>query len=219
MKEITKVYTVYTYNELNKEAKKKALNETYEILAQEGADSLEDNILGEMEYKYNIVPDELFYSLTYSQGDGLCFTLKNIFSYTKLRDFLYGAGSLDCLNIFEKAIISELDEEKQKLIIEYLNYDYNISIKKISWNYEHSHTCGFEWEHYRDDNSAKEDKVNEIIEGLCSRTGLLRKVYDEACDYLERLGYEIGYPSEEDTEEFIKVKEYVFLEDGSIFFE
>ena len=215
MKEITKIYSVYNYNELSKEAKKKALNEAYEVLAQERVEGLQENILEEMEYKYNIVPDELFYSLSYSQGDGLCFILKNILSYSRLRDFLCGTGSLNC---FEKAI-SELDKERRGVVLEYLNSDYNISIKKISWHYEHCHTCDFEWEYYKNDNVSKEDQVNKVIEELCSRTGLLRKVYDETCDHLEKLGYEIGYPSEEDTEEFIEENEYVFLEDGSIFSE
>lgn len=218
MKKITKIYSVYNYNELSKEAKKKALNEAYEILAQESVECLQDTLLEEMEHKYIIVPDELFYSLSYSQGDGLCFILKNILSYSRLRDFLCGTGSLNCLNVFEKAI-SELDKERQGAVLEYLNSDYNISIKKISWHYEHCHTCDFEWEYYKNDNASKEDQVNKVIEELCSHTGLLRKVYDEACNCLEKLGYEIGYPSEEDTEEFIKANEYVFLEDGSIFSE
>ena len=218
MKEITKTYVVYNYDELNKEGKKKALEEACRILTEIRDEHLEEDLFEEAYNKYNLNPDFLFYSLSYSQGDGLCFILKNVLSYTRLKDSLYGTGSLDRLNVFEKAI-SELDKERQGVVLEYLNSDYNISIKKISWHYEHCRTCDFEWEYYKNDNASKEDQVNKVIEELCSHTGLLRKVYDEACDHLEKLGYEIGYPSEEDTEEFIEENEYVFLEDGSIFSE
>lgn len=212
MKQVTKAYNVFNYEELNKEAQKKAMEEAYEWLAEEKCEYLKDDLLDEMDFKYNIIPDELFYSLSYCQGDGLCFTLKNIFSYTRLKDNL-----LTDLNVFEKAVISGLDKQKRDLILEYLNCDYNISIRKISWNYEHSHTCDFEWERYEDDDSAKEKAINDTIEEICSHTGLLRDVYDKVCSYLEELGYKITYPDEDEVIEYINDQGFEYLEDGTLF--
>lgn len=219
MRKVTKIYTVYDFKELDKKAQKNAIEEAYEWLSQERCDHLKDDLLEEMEYNYGIIPDDLFYSLSYSQGDGLCFTLKNILSYTRLKNFLYDTGSLDSLNPFEKAVVSDLDKEKQNLLLEYLNYDYNISIKKTSWMYEHSHTCDFEWEYYRDDDAAKEDVINSVVEEICSHAGLFRGVYDDVCDKLEKLGYEIGYPEEEEVVEYINDQDFEYLEDGTLFTE
>lgn len=217
MKQVTKTYNVFSYEELNKEAQKKAVEKAYTWLSEERCDHLKDDILEEMNYLYNIVPDNLFYSLSYSQGDGLCFTLKNIFSYTKLKDFLNSTGKLTDLNAFEKAIISELDETQQYLVLEYLNSNYNISIRKISWNYEHSHTCDFTWDYYENNNTIKEKAVNDVIKELCSSIGLFRKIYDEICRNMENLGYEIAYPEEDEVVEYINLQEFEYLEDGTLF--
>lgn len=217
MKQVTKTYNVFSYGELNKEAQKKAMGKACEWLSEERCDHLKDDLLEEMDYKYNIIPDNLFYSLSYCQGDGLCFTLKNIFSYTRLKDFLDNTGRLTDLNAFEKAIISELDETKQYLILEYLNSDYNISIHKISWNYEHSYTCDFSWDYYKNNNTIKEKAVNDMVKELCSSVGLFRKIYDEICRNMENLGYKIAYPEEDEVVEYINFQEFEYLEDGTLF--
>lgn len=217
MRQITKIYNVYNYNELNKEAQEKARGEVYDLLAEIKCDFLQEDLEDHLKTNYGIVPDELYYSLSYSQGDGLCFTLKNIFSYGTLKEAI-AKNNDKGLNAFEKTVF-ELGPSKRDLILEYLNADYNINIQKTSWSYQHSNTCSFEWEFYSNDDRLKEKEINEVINELCSRTGILRDLYDKICYDLEETGYEIAYPDEEEVLEYIEGQGFEFLEDGSIFTE
>lgn len=217
MRQITKIYNVYNYVELNKEAQEKARREAYDFLTEIKCDFLKEDLEDRLKANYKIIPDELYYSLSYCQGDGLCFTLKNIFSYTTLKDAIT-ENSDEGLNAFEKAVF-ELDPSKRDLIIEYLNADYNVSIQKTSWSYQHSNTCSFEWEFYSNDDHLKEKEVNDAVDELCARTGILRDLYDRICYDLEETGYEIAYPNEEEVLEYIEDQGFEFLEGGSIFTE
>lgn len=217
MRQITKIYNIYNYSELSKEAQEKARKEVYDLLAEIKCDFLQEDLEDCLKANYGIVPDELYYSLSYCQGDGLCFTLKNILSYGALKEAIAKNNS-EGLNAFEKTVF-ELDLPKRDLILEYLNADYNVSIQKTSWSYQHSNTCSFEWEFYSNDNRLKEKEVNEAVDELCARKGILRELYDKICYDLEETGYEIAYPDEEGVLEYIEDQGFEFLEDGSIFAE
>lgn len=217
MRKITKIFNIYNYNELNKEAQEKARREAYDLLTEIKCDFLQEDLEDRLKANYNIIPDELYYSLSYCQGDGLCFTLRNILSYSTLKEAIV-KDSDESLNAFEKTVF-ELDIPKRDLILEYLNADYNINIRKTSWSYQHSNTCSFEWEFYSNDDHLKEKEINEIVDELCSRTGILRDLYDKICYDLEETGYEIAYPDEEEVLGYIEDQGFEFLEDGSIFTE
>lgn len=75
MKTITKEYNLYTFDELDQEAKDKARNKfnehnDYPFLAE----NLREEIENELETQgYKIEDIKLYYSLSYCQGDGLMF--------------------------------------------------------------------------------------------------------------------------------------------------
>lgn len=227
MREITKTYTVYSYGELDKAAQEKVREDAYTWLAEDRCNILEDILLENLVDVYGIdvdwsgdrnSDDKLYYSLSYSQGDGVCFTKRNLLSYTRLKEYLDGTAAISSLNAFEKLIVTELEIDERKAIMTYLNYGYNINIKKISWNYEHSHTCDFEWDYFCNDGDRKEEEyVNDVINDLCSHSGKFRDVYDDICNGIERVGYDLIDPSEEEVEEFIDANEYEFLADGTLF--
>ena len=84
MKKITKEYNLYTYNELSKEAKEKALkkhiedNDYYflsDYLNERLHELLEENKIQDINdtSKPNTKPTQVLYSLSYCQGDGCCF--------------------------------------------------------------------------------------------------------------------------------------------------
>lgn len=71
-----KYYNVYRFKELSKEAKEKAIekwyeHEDYHFLAEDLKESCKA-LLEQYKVKYEAL--ELLYSLSYCQGDGLCFT-------------------------------------------------------------------------------------------------------------------------------------------------
>jgi len=76
MKTITKQYKVYKFEELNQEAKDRAIKDFYDIedysfLSDDLTESLKA-LLEQKKVKYENI--RLLYSLSYCQGDGLCFT-------------------------------------------------------------------------------------------------------------------------------------------------
>lgn len=221
MKKITKTYIVYNYNELSKEAQEKIKEKAREELVENRCDNLLYDLLDYLENAWNLVlaKDELFYSLSYSQGDGACFIMDSLFDERLLKDYFEGEVGIKDLNPFEELVIKELSFEDQKSLMEYLGSGYVISVKKTYWQYEHSKTCDFQWETYVNDDEIAEEKVNKTVDRLFNANGVFRERYEEICNAIETAGYEIIDPADFEIEDYIEESDCVFLEDGSIFFE
>lgn len=221
MKEITKTYIVYNYNELGKEAQEKVKEKAREELINNRCSNLPYDLLDYLENVWNLVlaKDELFYSLSYSQGDGVSFIMDSLFDEHLLKDYFEGEVGIKDLNPFEELVAKELSFEDQKSLMEYLRAGYVVSVEKTYWQYEHSKTCDFKWERYRNDDLVVENKINEVVDRLFNVNGLFRERYEEICSAVETTGYEIIDPADSEIEDYIEESDCVFLEDGSIFFE
>lgn len=217
MKKITKEYNIYTYEELKGNAVDKATSNVYEIVYENNCDVLEDTLLEYISntYKINLDSKDLNYSLTNSQGDGVCFLLDNVITWAHLHDYLFKDNfPYNDLNIFEKVIIKQLSKEDMDLVYEYVNSGYVISINKRNMSYSHPYTCYLDYEIYQNDNKELEDKVNSCISKLCG--GLLKDKYNEVCKDLEEVGYTLLAVNQDDILDYIEINKIEFFENGDI---
>lgn len=216
MRTITKIINLYNFDELSEKAKEKVLNtkrdELYSMHCQNVDDVIYDFLCnyGMEDAKYN-------YSLSYSQGDGVCFYNINLFSYTRLTS----KDNNIKLNKFEIEALTLLNKKEYKLLLQYLNEGYNIKIVKNSSMYCHSHTCTLEEEYYYSDDAEEEKEINNLIYDLKKK---MENIYHNMCYEIERLAYNyIENISDDEIKEDINYLQndcgLMFLEDGSYCYE
>ena len=205
MREIT--MKVYNLNELNEEVKVKVIEDYRELLgALRNQDLTKEYLLSILEDDYNLKDFELDYSLSYSQGDGVCFYGNNVLSYAILKN-----GDYNNANAFEKYVMDNYKGEEFEHILNYLNYDYSIFIEKTNHHYSHCYTCQFNNDYY-DDDDVIYDYYDNLILNL--QKDLKIYVYNPICKELEKLGYKFIEVDDEEVIEFIKDNEYEFFENG-----
>lgn len=209
MRIVTKEVKIFKLEELGRAEQEKAIFLIRENLVNAMYENLEEALLEKLNTVYGLDPDAVYYSLGYCQGGGVCFVIKNILNWTNLK----AEGNK---NAFELAV-ENLEKNEKENVLEYVNADYNIGIEKSWWNYQHSHTCNFVWEKYKNDDIGKEVAVNSTVEKLCSEGGAFYELYHRICSELEDYGYKLlDYPYEE-VENYIQEADVEFLENGSIF--
>ena len=215
MRTITKIFNIYNFDELSEKAKEKVVNTVREHLYTEHCNNVDD-VIYECLYNYGVGGAEYNYSLSYSQGDGVCFYNINLFSYTRL----INKDNNIKLNKFEIETLTLLNEKEYKMFLQYLNEGYNIKIVKNSSNYCHSHTCALEEEYYYSDNEEEEKAINNLIYDLKKK---MEYIYHNMCYEIERLAYNyIEYISDDEIKEDINYLQndcgLMFLQDGSYYY-
>lgn len=216
MRTITKIINLYNFDELSEKAREKVVNTVREHLYNNHCDNVDD-VIYESLYNYGVGEAEYNYSLSYSQGDGVCFYNMNLFSYSRLTSKVYNKK----LNKFEIEALTLLNEEEYKLLLQYLNEGYNIKIVKNASNYCHSRTCSLEEEYYYSDDAEEEKAINNLIYDLKKK---MENIYNNMCYEIERLAYNyIENISDNEIKEDINYLEndcgLMFLEDGSYCYE
>ena len=215
MRTITKIFNIYNFDELSEKAKEKVVNASREYLYTEHCNNVDD-VIYECLYNYGVGDAEYNYSLSYSQGDGVCFYNINLFSYTRLTNKDYNTK----LNKFELEALTLLNEKEYKMFLQYLNEGYNIKIVKNNSNYCHSHTCQLEEEYYYNDDAEEEKAINNLIYDLKKK---MENIYHKMCYEIERLAYNyIEYISDDEIKEEINYLQsdcgLMFKEDGSYYY-
>ena len=184
MKEITiKLYNIDELKELNRRAYDKIIDNEKQFLIDDNFNYASEHIIEILKEKYNLSVDEknIYYSISYSQGDGMCFTLNNILSYTRLKN-------KNNLNAFEQWIIDNINDDDMLLLLDYLNSNYNLNIVKKSHSYQHPYTCIIDYEYfYSSDDPVYIDRMNNFMDELCKK--LFDEVYIEICSYIESVLY------------------------------
>jgi hypothetical protein len=221
MKTITKEYKVYNYKELNETAKDRVREYLEDGIIEARFDWLKTEIEDTIKEYYNIEA-KVFYSLTYSQGDGLHFETDDLFT----KEF-YNL----MLQVIDETNWSNDDKRLATLIISVFN-DYKSNLQVYS---KHDHYNRYAYASKRDinvevlDEDAFEDLIdikaikdwhdngNAFKTAIDLFTGVVSRAYLKICKDFEKIGYEVYNVSEKDIIEEATANEWQFLQDGSVF--
>lgn len=207
--------TIYSIDELktiNSNAYEKVLSDTRDILINDNFSFADDDAISTLKEKYgiNATKSEIFYSISYCQGDGFSFINSNLLSYTRIKN-----KANNC-NAFEKWIINNLSEKELSLLLEYLNCNYNLSIIKNTHRYWHPYTCKIDYEiFYSSDDDAYLDRMNVFIYKLAEK--LFNDVYISICSDIENKLYHYYDVTEEEVIDFINNNNYYYDIDGVLY--
>lgn len=197
MKQITKTYTVYSFDELSEDAKQKAIENLYDINVDYDWWSYDDS--KEIASLMGIDIENIYFSGFSSQGDGACFEG----SYTFKKNGVKNVKSYAPLDKELHQIAERLQDVQKK------------HFYKLSANVKHSghyyHEMCTEINVYKDGNYlhteaelSAEDEIKYILRDY------MRWIYrqlEKQYDYLT---------SEKAIIETIEANEYTFLEDGTL---
>lgn len=206
------VYNMDELKAINKSAYDKVMERVKDYLIEDNFNYASENALYLLKDKYNldILEKNIFYSMSYCQGDGFCFIDNNILSYTRLKN------KSDDMNIFEKWIVDNLSDDETSLLLDYLNSGYNLTIKKTSHHYCHAYTCIIDYEYfYSSDDSNYNEKMNDFITELTKK--LFDNVYTDICGDIEKALYGCYDVSDDDVLEFINANDYHYDINGVMY--
>ena len=209
--EIT-VYNIKELETINKKTYDKVIQRVSDYLINDRFNFASDDalyILNE-KYKLEITEKNIYYSISYCQGDGFSFIDNDILSYTRLKN------KSNDRNVFEKWIADNLSNDEMTMLLDYLNSDYNIDIIKTSHNYCHPYTCKIDYEYfYSSDDENYKVKINNFISKLCDR--LFDNVYVKICGEIETILYSYYDITTDDVIEFINDNNYYYDIDGNLY--
>jgi DNA-dependent RNA polymerase auxiliary subunit epsilon len=210
MREITK--SIYTFNELNPEAKQKAINDYIEgidwSIESEYITEVFQDELSNLGYPNHDTP----WSLNYSQGDGVAFY-----------------GQVDVENVARRL----LNEDNYNFLMEMLDeikLEFDIVKNSFGYHYSHYNTMSVEmelveWSDRLDFDGGSD--LEEVDRNLSQKVvvvanelwGAIRRDVVETSQRLEKIGYEMieGVQSEESAIEYLKESDVEFYENGSRF--
>lgn len=209
--EIT-VYKIDELKDINIKAYNKVMDDSRQFLIDSNFNYATEDVIYTLKEKYNLSIDEknIFYSISYCQGDGFCFIDSNILSYTNIKN-----KSKDC-NAFEKWIIDNLSDDDMRLLLDYLNCNYNLSIIKTSHHYSHVYTCIIDYEvFYSSDDENYIETMNNFIYELTKK--LFNNVYVAICNDIETMLYSYYDIAEDDVIQFINDNDYYYDIDGVLY--
>lgn len=199
MRKVVREYEVYSYEELDEEAKERARQKISQSIVEMNFNYLEEDLLTILEEDYDLKEDNvtLHYSLSYSQGDGLSFDCKDLLESKYFKNKMY-----DGLTVNEKISLSKMINKGELSLFTKRSgchlYEYALhsDVQAIT-NFYH-------W------GKNKEDLVEKILKKL-------GKVYMDICNRLEKIGYQCYEVAEEDIERYVYDYEIEFDKAGYIF--
>ena len=198
---------IYKFKELKEEVQKKLLDDFRNDLIDANFNYLEEELNHVLTNDYNLNDFNISYSLSYSQGDGVCFYNKNI---NILNYYILKNNDYQKANAFEKYVLDNYkNSEDFYKLLEFLNFSNRIYIEREYTNYSHYNTCKIDYDCYSTD---------EIIDFVYELSRELKKnVYIPICEKLEEIGYKCYDVSDDKVLEYITYNEYEFYEDGNIY--
>lgn len=205
------LYTINELKSINEKAYKKIIDDERDDIIDIRFHYATYDVCDRLKDRYNLDIDEksIYYSISYSQGDGFCFIDNNILSYTRLKN-------KSDINAFEKWILDNLNDNDFNMLLEYLNDDYNLSIIKKSHYYCHSHTCIIDYEtFYSSDDPNYVDNMNDFIYKLCN--DLFNNVYINICKDIENFLYSFYDVDDDDVINTCNINEYFYDKNGVLY--
>jgi len=189
----TEKIEVYKFSELNKKAQEKVISDyraedELTFFSEDFTEYAKDYL----QEKYAFNPDEIRFSLSYSQGDGVSFTEKGV----NIEEFIKKN------NIKGFDLLIKLNQEPNLII--------SLETNSLSNMYQHENTVNIEYNLYPDNSSLKTDKlIGDFI-------AVMEEIRFNACKELEKNGYKQieDLQSEEYIKEAIETNEYEYTKDG-----
>jgi hypothetical protein len=221
MKQVTKVYNVYSYEELSKEAQDKVKDKLSEVITSDRFEWLKSDLEESLKACYDIDGD-IGYDLSHSQGDGLHFNSDDLMT-KPFYDLMMKMVEDNNSTVEDKATI--------KAVVKVF-YDHKSNIQVYA---KHDHYNRYAYASKRDINVEVLDedafKDLEDIEAVKDWhedgkafntavdifTSVVTRAYLTICKDFEKIGYQLWKVSDEDIKELINCNGYEFNEDGSIF--
>ena len=184
-------YEVYEYVELNDDAKQKAFEKVSEMIIDDRFEWLKADLEDELNYKWKIDDAEVFYSLSYSQGDGLHFITSDLLTTPVVEEV--------------KKHLTEADASLFDMLLPdascYTKHDNNF------YEYASKYDVRCEW---CDEDEYDADAISRIEKAIES-------VYLSICNRLEKIGYDCYDVNDEDVIDYCLVCEIEFFKSGLIF--
>ena len=210
MQVITKQIKVFEAKELSKNSLEKAKQNYCDndcVIYQNQCDFVDY-------CKYNINNDygldvTPYFSLSYSQGDGLYFACDDLFS-DKVIEIVK-----KYLNRQEKFILKALIEIGFRVYVEHTNTHYCYASEyDVANNGDDELLYIFKQNH-------KQSKASEemLINTINKTSGIVTDLYMSLCNEYERKGYEMLYytPTDEEFIDIASENDWLFLENGNIY--
>lgn len=208
-------FTLYRIDELKTidlKAYNRAIDNAKQSIIDIRFDDASFDSMDILKNRYNLKIDQknIFYSISFCQGDGFCFIDSNILSYSRLT-------KKENMNAFEKWITDNLTDHEKTLLLDYLNCNYNLNILKKSHHYNHAYTCIIDYEYfYSSDDQNYLDDMNDFISKLADK--LFNSVYIPICKDLEKELYKNYDVDDSDAIDFCNCNDYYFYDDGDIYY-
>lgn len=208
MRNITIHKTLYTFNELSKEAKQQAIEtkrqeieEDYDYYKFYFTDTIENALNRWNNIGIEIDIKDIAYNISYSQGDGVSFTTDTPIDIDK------------ALAFYKKEYpkyAKTVEEIKNNKHYQDIKLDYEFTIKRIDYYYTHENTVHCDvtdttWE-YADGIWEVADKIRQIIDEL--KDDICGNIYYELREVDEYIR------SDENIIELLELNDVEFTEDG-----
>lgn len=212
MRTITIEKYIYTYDELNEDAKENAKN--WYLKEWRWSEDFSENLKSDLEWLFGKNHLDVEYSLSYSQGDGL-----NIYGMIEPK------AIFDCLEnhnggtMFEKYENVLTDEEKQT-ILAYVEYCGMVKLPKNPSRYSycvaHMTDVAKAWQTELEFDGVEEKYID--VDTLKKFEQLVIDMFTDLCNTYEEWGYEFFYEiSDEEMSELCEANGWEFTEGGEVF--
>ena len=192
MKKYLKEIEVYSYDELEGKACSKVNGLYLESKADYDADYFKEYVREDLKEKWGVTNLDMYYSLSYCQGDGVC-----LYGYVSFTDILANEN-------LRNVICNGVDIETHKNVLTEVLDGFKLEHRG---NYYHSYMVNIETcdDPYIDEYTKE---IESIVDKLSDN---FKTWYHDRCRKYEKLGYNIFYEySDDDIREWIEINDYAF---------
>ena len=220
MKQVTKVYNVYAFEELSNEAKDKAKDKLSEFIVNDRFEWLNGDLEESLKACYDI-DGKISYDLSLTQGDGLHFNSDDLMTkqfYNLMVKVVEDGNSVDEDKATIKALIKVFYDHRSNLQV-YAKHNQ-------SNRYQYASKNDINVEVLDEDafiDLAEVKAVKDWVTGDPFKIAvevfqsIVGRAYLKICKDYESIGYKVYGVSDEDIKDMIESNGYEFNEDGSIF--
>ena len=199
--------TLYTFDELSKEAKQQAIDTRIQELNEDSHEEYFKSIINtkldelNIEAGFTIDTSDVWYDLSYCQGSGVSFTTNTPIDMEQVLDY------------YSKQHVTnakEVEGIKKDSNYQYVKENFEFTMVRIAYNYAHEYTvtCNYSDESYEATDKQEElaEKISKIVNEV--KNIICRKIYDELdTEYMYMI-------SDEAIEEFFLLNGVEFTADG-----